>query len=41
MGGNRNFGRDSVARDDNGTGYNNRNSDNRDFSSVDRGNDEF
>ncbi|XP_063707421.1 fragile X messenger ribonucleoprotein 1 homolog isoform X2 [Culicoides brevitarsis] len=35
MGGNRNFGRDSMSRDDNG-GYNNRNSDNRDFSSVDR-----
>lgn len=40
MGGNRNFaGRDSVSRDDNASGYNNRNSerDTRDFSSVDRG----
>lgn len=40
MGGNRNFStRDSVLREDNGSGYNNRNSerDTRDFSSVDRG----
>lgn len=41
MGGNRNFaGRDSVSRDDNAPGYNNRNNserDTRDFSSVDRG----